>query len=511
MKRIIILLSVIISVFSCAIAPAKTKIKAPELRTLSKDELTSEIRGVISRPQMKDANIGVLIVDAKTNEVLFSQNEDKFYRPASTNKLLTTSAALFTLGRDFKYETKLCANGAIKDGVLNGDLVIVGMGDPSFSPRFTKDKDDITGIFKQWADELAKKGVKRIKGDIIGDDDFFDDDYFLDSWYAGERGEWFSAEVSGLAFNDNCVDLFVKGGEKEGDPAEISVKPPTDYVKIINGIKTVEKNPRDMYFDRDDKSNDIKATGEIAAGKTQRAWATVYNPTLFCVTVFKDTLKEKGISVDGIANDIDSYPDKSRYKSSLTTIAVYESPQLIEMVNVINRISHNFYAEHIYKGLGKMVKGDGSFANGALAVQDFLKKNNIYKEGHVMVDGSGLSYKNQVSPRMFVDLLSYIYKSDMFDAFQYSLPEGGIRGSLSARFKGSDKEKFLGQQIYAKTGFIRKVTTLCGYVKPEKGRDVIFSFLLNDYNCSNKEARDTIDAAMCLVSEYCLTSPPDAK
>ncbi len=492
--------AILVCLFSCSTF-MKKKGGPPELKSYTYEEVKKQIDDILSASVGK-GKAGILFENVKTGEILFSQNENEFFRPASTNKLLTTSTALNTLGLNYKYQTKLLTNGKVKDDTLFGDLIILGSGDPSFSPRFTRDKNDMTIILKDWADILLSKNIKNIKGNIIGDDDYFDDEYFLDSWYGGERAEWFSTEVSGLSFNDNCIDLFFTGGKTPDEPPSVKFLPNTKYVEIINKAKTVENNAKDVYFDREDKSNVITATGEVQAGKLKKAWATVYNPTLFCATVLKETLQEKGIAVEGEAKDIDDIADKAPYKNNLETITFYESPVLPELIMVVNRISHNFYAEQIYRTLGKVLKNEGSFKASAEAVQDFLKKNNIYKEGHAMVDGSGLSKFNQVSPRIFNDLLKYMYKSESWKILLDSLPQGGVRGTLSSRFKNSEREKFLGKNVFGKTGYIRKTVTLVGFITEDNGNNMVFSCLLNDYDCDNQGARDAIDKIVCLLSEY---------
>lgn len=506
MKRVLTLITLIIFFVSCSlIKEKKAAEEIPELTPISKEELAQKIQEVITANEKDVGEIGLLFEDAVTKEVLFAKNENNFFKPASTNKLLTTITALNTLGTDFKYQTKLCTNGSITDGVLNGDLIIVGSGDPSFSPRFTKNKDDIVIIFREWADLLKKKNITRIKGNIIGDDDFFDDNYFLSSWYGGERAEWFSTEISGLAFNDNCIDLVFTGADKAGEPAIMTYLPNTKYVQVVNNVKTVEGNPKDISFEREDKSNVITADGEVAIGKKQKAWATIYNPTLFCATVFKETLIEEGIVVEGSANDIDDFSDKTQYKNTLNQITFYESPALPELIKVLNRVSHNFYADQIYKTLGKILGGEGSFEKSATAIQDFLKKNNIYQEGHKMVDGSGLSHENRVSPRMFVDLLKFMHSKNEWEIFKESLPQGAVRGTLSARYKSSPKDKYLGKHIFAKTGYIRKVVSLAGVITNDKGNDIIFSCVLNNYSFNNQNARDLLDKIVLIAAEYNMT------
>ena len=207
--------------------------------------------------------IGIYVVDAATSEIVVDINGERPMKPASCNKLMTTAAALSLLGPDYRFSTDLLFDGKTNGHALKGDLIIKGGGDPSISGRFEKNKRDVTATMRKWADELTSRGIKRIDGNIIADDTFFDRNYFLDSWYPKERGEWYEAEVSGLGFNDNCVDLLWSSQDKlPGDRAELEMNPPTSYVRVVNNVNVSARGrTSDRYYLRKDSSNDITASG----------------------------------------------------------------------------------------------------------------------------------------------------------------------------------------------------------------------------------------------------------
>ena len=478
--------------------------KAPkfEITPISYDNLILKINDIIKNTDLKGGKVGILVEDFEKGNALYSKNENDFFKPASCNKLLTTSSAFHYLGTDFRYKTNLCYKGTIKDNMLEGDLIVVGSGDPSFSARFSKNPKDTTIIFKEWAGILKKKKIKRVTGNIIGDDDIFDDVYFYKGWYPWERAEWYEAEVSGLSFNDNCIDIYFKWDDVAGQLSSSKISPDTSYVSFNNDVKTTDTKSYNISYKRGDKSNEIYASGVIPVRRAGTEWVTIYNPTLFCVTVLKETLQREGITVDGEAIDIDDLKDKAPFKEELQTIAVHKSPPLPRLINVINRISHNFFAEQIFKTLGCTIKGEGSFEKSSEAVQDFLKKMGIYKEGFVMVDGSGLSHLNRVSPRMFVDLLRMMRNSKEWELFLHSLPQGGERGSLKNRFNKSPEEKYLGKFIFGKTGYIGEVITLTGIITNQKGQDLFFSIMVNDYKCKDERVRKMVDEITLAFAKY---------
>jgi len=446
--------------------------------------LSNKIQKIVEESPVKgDGSLGIYFGFLNNEKVIFKLNEDTPLTPASCNKLLPTSAGFYYLTPDFIYETNIYYVGKAKDGLLKGDIVIVGSGDPSICGRWNN--DDITKTLKDWADVIKGMGINTIEGDIVGDDDYFDEEYWHESWYPAERGEWYEAENSALSLNDNCVDIFLKGAENVDEPATYELDPKSNYYKFSSNVKTSEKGKgSSIEYKRQDKSNTITADGKIGIGKKSHEYFSIYNPTLYFTTVFKETLEAKGIKVKGDAKDIDDL-DSSRKKNlkddkKRKLIAIYKSPPLSEICRIINHHSQNLYADMVLKTISAKKDGKGSFPGGVEWVKKFLKEVNINPEGLVMVDGSGLSYLNKVKPIQLAELLR-VMKKRYGDLFISTLPKGG-QGSLYDRFNDDDYQKEVKQNIRGKTGWIGGVNSVTGVITNKAGTEIVYSIIQNEYS-----------------------------
>lgn len=469
---------------------------SPDLAAQTTATLANQLKQIVDSVNLKEGKLGVYIVEVDTGREIFDYNGDLPLIPASCNKLLTTAAALYYLGADFTYKTQIFYTGEIKGAVLNGNIVVIGTGDPTISGRFHPQGNtkDLVWVFRQWADSIKKLGIRNIYGDVIGDDDYFDDEYCAKGWPLGERGEWYCAEISALSFNDNCVDIEWQGANTPGKLAFYKLNPLTDYVTMINSVTTVEKNGKlSISYSREDKTNIIKANGTIPIEKKSLEWATIYNPTLYFVTVIKETLERSGIVVKGKAVDADMLKDKEEVLKTRQFMDCYVSPQLASIIKVINENSQNFYAEQLLKTLGKIVKDEGSFAKGGLAVIEFLEKEKIYVPGTVVVDGSGLSRLNRVSARQLVNILQFMGKHPSGKQFFDSLPQGGVSGTLRKRFQQTVESQKAAERIRGKTGYIGGVNSLTGIIQTKQGQKVYYSIIVNADNISSDERIKLID------------------
>lgn len=459
--------------------------------------LQAELTAIIQETDLKGGTVGIRVEDVALPKLLYDHNGDIPLKPASCNKLHTSAAALYYLGSAYTYTTRVYYSGQIRGKKLAGDLIVVGSGDPTISGRFQENKRDVTNTLRDWANDIKKAKIRIVTGDLIGDDDHFDDVYFGKGWYPKERGEWYCAEVSALSFNDNCIDMLWKGARKQGKPVKFKLNPQTDYVKLLNNVTTGEaKGSADLSYLRGDKSNTIAAKGSVPAKGEKYDSAAIYNPTLFFVTILDEVLRDKGVKVQGRPRDIDSLSDeeKAELRQNLRQIAFFVSPPMSEIVKVINRRSQNFYAEQVLKTLGAEVKDEGSFEAGAEAVQEFLHKEDIYKPGHILIDGSGLSYLNRVSAHQLVDLLRFMDGHKEGAVFFDSLPIGGQAGaSLRTRFRDTPEEQAVESRILGKTGYIGGVHSLSGLVTNAVDKKMFYSIIVNDFGCPNKVARDLID------------------
>ena len=249
------------------------------------------------------AHWGVLIESLDSGDIWYEQNADKMFMPASNEKIPTSASALLTLGPDFTFETNLYHSGVIVDSVLHGDIIVKSNGDPTLYTRFFNDPRD---PFFNWADTLLKIGIKKIDGNIIGDDNTFDDQKYGMGWTFGGLPHWWSAEFGALQFNENYIDLYIVQPSKTDDSIEIIPNVRSDYFSIVNNLTAVDSGRTRIYFDRPYGTNEIIVSGFVHTGNdTLERTPSIWNPTLFYTTVLKETFEGKGIQVAGEAKDCD--------------------------------------------------------------------------------------------------------------------------------------------------------------------------------------------------------------
>lgn len=457
--------------------PAPAATQAPAAQQPARLSLQPLVEGLANQSGLSsDTIVCIYVQDAASGVDLADMNSTLPVAPASNNKLVTTAAGLSLLGPDWHFLTKIFAGGPVKDGTLEGDLIVYGGGDPGMGGRYLPDKNDVTGVLRKWADELKKQGITRITGNIVADDSYFDDQYFHPNWYPGERAEWYSAEVSALSFNDNCVDVNWTGKNLLPDAlAGYTLNPPTNYVNFSSQVKVVAKGrSTERNYTRGADDNNIGVTGTLNADATAADSAAVHDGALYCVNVFKDVLTSQGITVTG--NAIKTRGAAARVSEKPL---ISEGHTLLNVCETINQNSQNFYAECVLKTLGKERGKAGSFEAGADVVEAFCRDAGIYHEGHVAIDGSGLSSKNRVTNRQLVGVLHYMDTHGLKDKWRYTLPQGATRGSLKRRFIDTPEGKAVATRILGKTGLIGGVRSLSGIVTDAKGREMYYSIILN--------------------------------
>ena len=456
------------------------------------DRLRSELASKFDDPNFFNAEWGVMIQSLQTGEIIYQRNEQKSFMPASNMKLFTTSSALTSLTPDYRYRTTLVTNGTIKNGVLDGDVILKGSGDPTISGRYNGGK--VTETFEQWADSLKSKGVNEIKGNLVGDDNCFDEDFYGDGWDANYETDWYAAQFGGIMFNDNCVDMTVVPGDSIGAPAKISWMPNTKYITVLN--ETVTAPPESSYyisFYRERGTNTVHVSGRFPVNKpTWNESIAVDNPTLYSITVMKEVFTAKGIKVDGDPKDIDNLKP-SPTTATTTQIASFVSLPLSEIVKTINKPSQNLYAEQLFRTMGLMYYGQGGLRTGRYVARPIFSRWGIDTLRVEIVDGSGLSRLNLVSPSNLVSVLTGMYQGKYFQPFYESLPIAGVDGSLKNRMKGTKAEN----NVHGKTGFIGYVRSLSGYVTSVDGEMFAFSMIANHYTVPTSMA-EKIQNEVCV-------------
>ncbi|HEX6924503.1 MAG TPA: D-alanyl-D-alanine carboxypeptidase/D-alanyl-D-alanine-endopeptidase [Longimicrobiaceae bacterium] len=471
---------------------------APEVESLRRD-----LARIIDAPGWRGDDYGVLVVSLDRGDTLFALNPDLPLAPASNTKLFSTAAALYYLGPDYRYTTYLLADGPILGGVLEGDLILYGTGDPSISRRVY---DDPLAPFRALVDSLVAAGVHRVQGDVVGDGSYFDDQWVGPGWEERDLNAWYGAPVGALSFGENVVTLRLRPSSP-GRPARVITSPATAGLALENRVMTVRNGQSGVSFERVDGR--LVAVGQVRSGTAGIARTLpVVDPANYAAAVLRALLAERGISVGGQVRSVRD-PAASRVRfaslgaesgaSVPRVIGSHQSPPLAEIVSVTNHVSHNLFAEALLKTVGRAAWGEGSYRAGAAAVQHFLEEELGPEPVSIsQVDGSGLSRNNLLTARTAVRLLGYMPESDVWDSYFASLPAAAVPRGLEHRMRGTAAAA----NLRAKTGTIRRVSALSGYVRTADGELLAFSILANGVpsTARAKQSEDQIGARLAAFS-----------
>lgn len=447
-------------------------------------ELAADLAGAISATGWQGDEWGVLVVSLDGGDTLFAHHAEAPLIPASNLKLFTTAAALEYLGPGYRYATYLTATGPVRDGVLKGDLVVYGTGDPTISARFFESK---TTVLEALADSLAALGVRRIAGDVVGDASYFQGAGVGEGWQTAYVTHTYAARASALSFNDNIITLRVRPGPAPASPPEILLIP-GGRVQMVVEATTVASGRTNILVQRDGYDAPIRVTGGIRTGDPG-VWRAVpvVSPPAFAASVLAEVLAERGIEVTGSIRAVESeaasavtgrrvFAPALEQESLVQVLAVHRSPPLLEILEVINQRSHNLYADVVLRTVGRVATGTGSVEGGARAVTALLKQASPDDPRLHMDDGSGLSVLDRASAGTIVRLLTHMAnESPHRDAFLKTLPEAatsrGLRRMQQTPAAGN---------LRAKTGTIDGVSALSGYVTARNGERLAFSIISNN-------------------------------
>ncbi|MBX3730786.1 MAG: D-alanyl-D-alanine carboxypeptidase/D-alanyl-D-alanine-endopeptidase [Candidatus Sumerlaeia bacterium] len=461
-----------------------------------REELIRQVHERFEDPRFADAFWGVLIKSLDSGEVWYERNPTKLFMPASNQKIPTSAAALVTLGPNWKFQTHFTTNGEVRDGILEGDLIVFGNGDPTLYTRFF---DDPRTVFRQLATKLKDMGIKRIAGDIIGDDNAFDDTHIGYGWTLGGLPIWYSAEYGALQLNENYIDLTITPPAAPGGPVTVESNLPSSYYTIVNNLRAVRRGRTVVNMDRAVGTNTIVLDGTVVAGTApiQRS-PTITNPTLFYVTVLKEVLENEWIEVGGQPIDCDDIANWRQKPEDFTLVHLHESPPLSEILAGLMKRSQNMYAETMVSAMGWHDAGYGSFDNGRRVVGRVLAQMGVGRNSYRFMDGSGLTRYNYISPRALVTILEFMRRHPYWEVWRDSQPIAGVDGTLRNRMKGTPAEG----NARAKTGTIANVRGLSGYVTTADGEELVYSFLVNSFLTTNLATEQVTDGVVAMLAGY---------
>jgi len=479
-----------------------------ETLSLELRDLQRELEEILASTGNRGGKWGVLAVSLDRGDTLLSLNPREPMIPASNQKLLTTAAALYILGPEFRYSTFLLTRGHREGDALEGDLILFGTGDPTLSDRFYPGE---MAALDTLAQRVLDAGVREIRGDLVIDGSYFQGPDLHPEWDPKDLNDPFAAPVSAVSFNENLVTVRVEANARSGSPPSIHTMPEGSGIPVLNTATTTSAGTRSrIWLFRETPWDPIGIEGVIPVGGRD-VWRRlpIPDPLVFTGREFKRALEARGIHIQGnlrvnrnpATSALSSTAVQAEGEGSRTRIlSVQESPPLLDILRVVNKESNNFFAETVAKTLGQMVVGRASYQGGTEAVTRFLLREvGISPEEIRVRDGSGLSPENRVSAKALIQLLDFMASSPLWDDFWSTLPEAGVRRELR-RMGGSPASR----NLRAKTGTMDGVSALSGMVRTRTGERVLFSILSNDVPSETRAKRAEDQVGIRLAS---LTRP----
>lgn len=454
--------------------PANVAVSRPSATAAPANaRLTERIDSILARPNLSRATWGIEVRDASTGQTLYARNAGRQLIPASNLKLIVSAAAAHHLDPDYRFRTSLYATGPVRDGTLEGDLVLYGRGDPMISARYFPSR---TTVFEMLADSLRARGIQRITGGVVADESWFDREYVRPDWEADDLLWWYAAPVGALGLNDNSIDFRIEPGASAGSPARISGSPESRAWTLENASRTVARGGSHTFdLARGSAPGSVRAVGQIPLGTAVDTESfAVDNPARFTGTVFREVLERRGISVARDPVRVVSDPSASPVANA-APIVEWRSHPLPQAIGPVLMNSQNWFAELLVKTLGKEVRGEGSWAAGLAIEREFLTRVvGLDSADFVLRDGSGLSAGNRVTARALVQLLDYVRRTPRQVMVRRALPVSGAQdGSLRSRLTD------LRGRVAAKTGYIGGADSLSGFITMPDGREIIFAIIAN--------------------------------
>ncbi len=432
--------------------------------------------GFLADSSIEHASVSFCLIDATSGNTVYEKNSGVSLIPGSLMKLVTTSAAIELLGSDYRFKTSVGFTGTIdkRSGRLDGDIIIKGGGDPVLgSGNFDKYYD---GFIDKWVLEIKKLGIREIKGRIVTDDSFYDYQPVPAKWLWEDAGNYYGAGAFGLSVFDNTYEIHLRTLPDSNNPVITEIMPAECSIELDNRLSASGTEDQGYVFTAPySKTGWIEGTIPVRSGNFILS-ASIPDPPLLIAEILDRELEDSGVKISG-------EPSTSRLMQSeiienVMPVTEIFSPPLKEIIEVLNHMSINLYAEHLVKELGRVYRNSGTTRHGLEVINEFLQEKGINKGGMFMEDGSGLSALDAVSSGEITSLLLYMKnKGKYFNEFYASLPDPGREGT----FRNYFKDPIFESHLKAKSGSMTRVRAYAGYIAALSGKELIFCIIVNNF------------------------------
>lgn len=432
---------------------------------------------IVPTQHLRQANISCIITDAETGQTIASYMPERCATPASITKLLTTATALELLGDDFRFATTVAYDGTFANGTIDGNVYIIGAGDPSLGSKYVHD----SYFLNRWCQQMKKLGIRRITGNIVADASVYEWEAVPPKWTWEDIGNYYGAGVYGLSVYDNTLNILMRSGAEGTQPTILNITPQIEGLQIFNHAKSNKTEMDSAYVYGMPYDNRRWIVGAVPAERGQFLLkGDIPNPPLCIAEQFTTRLRDFGIAVDG------TYTDRSESRRPRATLFTHYSEPLSELCRITNFTSNNNYAEHIFRQLAAQPNTTAT-NNAAIETEKrFWQTRGIDFRGVAIHDGSGLSPMNGYSAEFLNNILLMMFRSQHYTTFLNSIPLAGHEGSVR-QFLRSNKTA----EVHAKSGSMSGVQSYAGYII--KGtKTYTFCIIVNHFD-TRKQARREIE------------------